>query len=176
MIYESCVILNPQLSDAELDALSEKLQGVLTAGGAEIREVARWGRRKLAFTINKSVDGFYVVLFYKLKKAGQTLVNFDRTCRYDDNVLRAMTLTVEEKKKGEPVNVLIPAPGYLADFSMKLRAQGPRRRSEGYDRGPRHAEPPRGPAPVGEAALAAEEEHAAVAAEAAPEEAGEEKE
>jgi small subunit ribosomal protein S6 len=146
-IYESCVILSPKLADPEIDATVDKLKDILVAGGAEIREVARWGRRKLAYLIEKFEDGFYVVLFYKLDKAGQTLVNFDRACKYDDNILRSMTLKLEEKKKGQPIKPLVPSPGYLAEFSMKLRPHAPRRRPDGDrgrygDRGPAREAPP----------------------------------
>lgn len=143
MIYESCIILSPQLTDPEIETLTEKLKGVIAAGGAEFKEFSRWGRRKLAYEIGKFTDGFFIVFFYKLPTPGQTLINLDRACKYDDNVLRCMTTTVEETKKGQPVKYMVPSPGYLSEFSMKLRPQGLRRRSEGYDRGPRHGDAPR---------------------------------
>ena len=117
------------------------------------------------FSLFKRSNGFYYILFYKLETPGDTLLNLQRTCKFDDNVFRLMTTKVPLKKKGEEIKPLVPAPGHLADFSMELRPQVPRRRHDG-PRGPRPSEsyPPRS-APT----RPAEATPAAPAAAAAPE-------
>ncbi len=144
--YEACVILNALLPEAETDALISKLQSQLVSGGAQVREVARWGKRRLAYRINKADEGFYVVYFFNLPSAGEVLGAFERVCKYDDNVLRCMILNVPVKKKKQEVPQIVPQPGWLSDFSMKLRPHFSRRRSEGYEREPRPVEP-EAPAP-----------------------------
>ncbi|MBI1784395.1 30S ribosomal protein S6 [Candidatus Sumerlaeota bacterium] len=154
--YEACVILNAQLPDAEIEALIEKLATQLTSGGAKIKETAKWGKRKLAYEIGKALDGYYVVYYFDLEKAGDTLTNFQRVCKYDDNVLREMIVNVPAKKKKHEVRQLVPSPGWLAEFSMKLRPHHSRRRD--FSRGPRggyedrgHGGPSQAPAPAPDA-------------------------
>lgn len=159
-IYESCLILSAQVPDSDIDALVEKLQKPLTDGGAEIRKTCRWGRRRLAYPINKQADGFYVVLFYDMKTPGEAIATFERNCRYSDNVLRVATIKVPKKIHGEEIKLLEPEPGYAADFNMAPRPRHARRREgEAFDRGRRPDRGPREEAPRGDAegAVATEE-------------------
>lgn len=135
--YEASVILNAQLPDDQIKTLTDKLQEQLTNGGANIIHVSKWGRRKLAAEIEKATEGYYVIFFFQIEKAGETLTTFERFCRYEDNVLRQMIVSVPMKRRGQNISQIVPEPGWMSDFNMRLRAQGPRRRSEGYDRGPR---------------------------------------
>ncbi len=161
MLYESCVILNAQLSEEDRTAQIEKLTEVLTSNGAEVTNVALWGRRILANPINKLNDGFYVIFHFRPGNPAEVLKAFDKSYRFDDNVLRVMTLKVPEMKKGVAITPMVPAPGQLADFTMKLRAQAPRRRPGGDMRrgggDPRRSYdgPPRDSAPSSEGASAA---------------------
>lgn len=141
--YEACVILNAQLNDAQITGLIDKMQESLTTGGATIKEVSKWGKRKLAYEINKMHEGYYVVFYFDLAKAGDTLTNFQRLCKYDENIMREMIINVPVKKKGREIRQIVPTPGWLAEFSMKLRPSAPRRRSD-FHRGPRpyHQGPP----------------------------------
>jgi small subunit ribosomal protein S6 len=138
--YETCVILNPNLDEPDLQTLVEKLKQQLIQGGAEVFDQSMWGLRKLAFDIGKFTDGYYVVFFYRLPQVGDTISDFNRTCRYDENVLRAMTIKAPVKKYGTEVQPLVPEPGFLAGFSMKLKPALPRRAG---DFGPRRGEPSR---------------------------------
>jgi small subunit ribosomal protein S6 len=159
-IYETCLILSAQVPDGEIDELVEKLQKPLLDGGAEIQKSCRWGRRRLAYPINKQADGFYVVFFYDLTTPGDVIATFERSCRYNDNVLRVVTIKVPKKIHGEEIQPLQPEPGFAADFNMAPRPRHARRREgEAFDRG-RRPGPPRGDAPrpdEGPAAVAAED-------------------
>lgn len=158
MIHEACVILNAQLTEEETTTQVEKLKQMLVSSGAEVLQVALWGRRKLAYEINKASEGYYVVIFFKLAKGGAALANFSRSCGYDDNVLRVMIIKSPEKLKKTEIKPLVPGPGYLADFSMKLRAMPPRRRSYYGDGPPRSSDAPAAVAEGGEGGDEAEPE------------------
>ena len=163
--YEMCVVLNAQLPDAGIDAFIDKAKGILDAGGGKILEVSRWGKRHLAYEIEKVTEGFYVIFFFNLDRPGETLKNLERLCKYDDGVLREVIFNVPTKKKGQEIKQIVPSPGWMSEFSMRLRPHAPRRR-EGYGRGPRsydsHREESHAPAPVAtEAPVAASEEPAA---------------
>lgn len=156
--YEAMVILNPIMSEDEINALIERLGGVLKNGGANMREIARWGKRKMAYEINKKTEGYYVIYYFTLDGGEEVLTTFERTCRYDEQVMRHMAVKVPTKKKGQEVAQLVPSPGYLADFKLESRSHA-RRRFE-HDRPSAPAAPfaPAAPAaepeaPVGEAAV-----------------------
>lgn len=182
-LYESCVILSPQIPEDQLDPTIEKLTAPLEAGGAQMQKTARWGKRKLAHPIGKNAYGFYVVFFYHLEVPGDTLENFERVCRFDETILREMTIKTVLKKKGTDIQPIVPGPGYLSDFEVRPRA-AMRRRSGGDFRRespgrppaarPAEAAPEAAPeAPAGEAAApeAAAAPAAAPAADAPSEEA-----
>ncbi|MEN6627837.1 MAG: 30S ribosomal protein S6 [Candidatus Sumerlaeia bacterium] len=146
--YEAMVILNAQMGDEEINAMIARLEGILNAGGATIREIARWGRRRLAYEIARKKDGYYVIFYFNLSGKGRELLDsFEKACRFDENVLRHMVITVPVKKRDREVAQLVPQPGYLADFRFEPRG-GMRRR---YEDRPAPAPAPAPAAPVAEA-------------------------
>lgn len=156
--YEALVILNPTLGEEETNALIERLAGVLQAGGASLKETARWGKRKLAYEIEKKSEGFYVIFYFTLDESqleGDVMGQFERTCRYDEQIMRHMVVKVPTKKRGQEIAQLVPSPGYLADFKLEPRAHSFRRRMD-YDRGPAPAPAQAPPVAAVEAAPEAE--------------------
>lgn len=129
--YEAMVILNAQMGDEDINAQVQRLEGILNAGGATIREIARWGRRRLAYEINRKKDGYYVIFYFNVSGVGRDLLEqFEKACRFDENVLRHMVITVPVKKRDREVAQLVPQPGYLADFRFEPRGGFSRRRYE----------------------------------------------
>ncbi|MCE5229073.1 30S ribosomal protein S6 [bacterium] len=166
--YEAMVILNAQMGDEDINAMVQRLEGILNGGGATIREIARWGRRRLAYEIARKKDGYYVIFYFNMTgKSRDTLDNFEKACRFDENVLRHMVITVPVKKRDREVAQLVPQPGYLADFRFEPRGGGMRRRYE--DR------PAPAPAAPVEAAPAEAAPSEAAPSEAAPAEPAPEK-
>ena len=166
--YEAMVILNPLMTEEETGALVARMAALLTEGGATLRETARWGRRRLAYPIDKKTEGYYVIFYFTHTAPGPVLGQFERLCRYEEQVLRHMVVRVPTKRRGQEVAQLVPAPGYMADFKLEPRAHAPRRRFDG----PRVGEPVEaggpgaaaGPAGVAVAAVASVAAVAAVAA------------
>ncbi|MDI6802076.1 MAG: 30S ribosomal protein S6 [Thermodesulfovibrionales bacterium] len=64
-IYEKMIILNPSLSDEELSSTIEKITNLITNTGGEILKVDNWGKKKLAYEINKQKTGIYVLFLFK---------------------------------------------------------------------------------------------------------------
>jgi hypothetical protein len=92
-----------------------------------MKNFSRWGRRKLGYPIEKMEDGFYIIFFFTLATPGDLLFRFERKCAYSEEILRVMTIKVPQRKKGIDIEPIVPSPGYLSEFSMKLRPQYPRR-------------------------------------------------
>ena len=60
--YEIMFIVRPDVEEADLDKLIEGFQKNVTDGGGEVKSVEKMGRRRLAYTVRKFNDGFYVLL------------------------------------------------------------------------------------------------------------------
>ena len=74
--YEIMFIVRPDVEEADLDKLIEGFHKNVTDGGGEIRSTEKMGRRRLAYTVRKFNDGFYVLLTIA---AEGKLISEDRT-------------------------------------------------------------------------------------------------
>ena len=59
--YETIFIINPNLSEEEIAGLVEKFKSLIASAG-EVENVDEWGKRKLAYPINKLNEGYYVLI------------------------------------------------------------------------------------------------------------------
>lgn len=88
--YETTFILQPELTDEGVQAVCERLEGVLEKAGAIKLFYDDMGRRRLAYPIKKFQKGQYLTLFYLDEgKAGPEV---ERALRLDDSVLRFLTV------------------------------------------------------------------------------------
>jgi len=105
-IYEGMYIVSTTLSDdARKKALDKILAGITDKGG-EIRKVHEWGRRKLAYSINKKREGYYYIIYFDL--ASSQIVSLWHEYHLHEDLLRFMTLQVEsvqEKLEFKPIKV-----------------------------------------------------------------------
>jgi len=67
--YELVVVMNPEIAEEEVAAAIERVTAAVSSRGGEIVEVAPWGRRKLAYPINRHLEGNYVVTQIRLDPA-----------------------------------------------------------------------------------------------------------
>ena len=64
--YELVVILSPELAEEDVPAAIDRLSQLIADRGGEVKDVDRWGRRKLAYPIKKHLEGNYLVTQVKL--------------------------------------------------------------------------------------------------------------
>ncbi len=60
--YELAYIADPDLDEQALLSLEEKVKGWIQAAGGEVVKIDRWGKRRLAYSIKKRVEGFYTIV------------------------------------------------------------------------------------------------------------------
>ncbi len=99
-IYETVVILDSLLPPKEIDEAVERFSQIITENGGTIRKVDKWGKRRLAYEIQKKQYGFYVAIEFEgegnIPKALQSEYNYTDpvlrylTYRYDKHQLKAM--------------------------------------------------------------------------------------
>lgn len=106
--YESMILLKSSLTDEEVNGMTEKLNSLIVRLGGQVTHVSSWGKKKLAYEINKEKKAIYLVFRFD---AGGTLVKeFERACRLDEQVIRVMTVAVDPQHGVPATATTSPAP------------------------------------------------------------------
>jgi len=92
--YETTFIVQPEISDEGCAEIAAKLDGVLEKHGARRVMLDDWGKRKLAYDIQKFQKGHYFVLSYL--DDGRASLDLERTLRLEESVLRFLTVKVDD--------------------------------------------------------------------------------
>jgi small subunit ribosomal protein S6 len=95
--YEIMFIVRPDVEEADLDKLIEGFSANVTNGGGEIKSVEKMGRRRLAYTVRKFNDGFYVLL--TIAAAGSLIAEIERRLRVSEQVIKFITVRMDEEEK-----------------------------------------------------------------------------
>lgn len=95
--YEIMFIVRPDVEEADLDKLIEGFQKNVTDGGGEIRSTEKMGRRRLAYTVRKFNDGFYVLL--TVLAPGSLITEIERRLRVSEPVIKFITVRIDEEEK-----------------------------------------------------------------------------
>jgi len=95
--YELMFIVNPDAGDEEVVKLSEGVQKIITGQGGSITKTEMMGKRQLAYEINHKKDGTYVLL--EVEGSGAEIAEVERRLRVNDQILRYMTVRVDEMRR-----------------------------------------------------------------------------
>lgn len=95
-LYEVGVILRADLSEEDNAALSEAIQGWIAQFGGTITAIDVWGRRRLAYPINRQRDGFYI--FYRAEMPPSAPAEIERNLRFTETVMRFIITRPPEPK------------------------------------------------------------------------------
>jgi len=96
-IYEELFIVKPDAPDEEVDAFIEQLRSQLTTAGATVDKLEKWGKRRLAYKVDKYREGAYVLVQFS---GGPDLVKeLERRLRVSDLVLKFITVRIDETLK-----------------------------------------------------------------------------
>ena len=90
--YESLFIVNVTKGDDAVEATVNKFVSLIEAN-AEIVDVAKWGKRRLAYAIDDMPEGYYVVVTFK--SAPELPGELDRLFNIDETVMRSMIIKLE---------------------------------------------------------------------------------
>ena len=88
--YEVMVILDPSLDERTVAPSLDTYLNVVRQDGGEIESVDVWGKRRLAYEINKNAEGIYAVIDLKAEPA--TVKELDRQLTLNESVLRTKVL------------------------------------------------------------------------------------
>jgi small subunit ribosomal protein S6 len=93
--YETTFITRSELSDDALKTIQEKLKGVVGQYAGELILTEDWGKKKLAYPIQKETRGHYTYMVYTGK--GDVVHEIERNLRLQDHVLRFLTVNLEKE-------------------------------------------------------------------------------
>jgi small subunit ribosomal protein S6 len=114
--YEIVLIIHPDQSD-QVPQMVDRYQKQVTSRGGQVHRFEDWGRRVLAYPINKIHKGHYVLL--NLECDNETLTELSNAFRYNDAVVRNLILVRDEA---------------ITDTSIMLKSKDDEERSDHSDK------------------------------------------
>nr|WP_294851635.1 30S ribosomal protein S6 [uncultured Sphingomonas sp.] len=131
-LYEHIFLARQDLAQAQVDALAENATNIITENGGKVVKTETWGLRNLAYKIAKNRKAHYVML--DVDAPPQALAELERQTGINEDIIRYMTIRVDELEKGPSV---VMRKGERSDRG----GRGERgERGERGDRGPRREE------------------------------------
>ncbi len=95
--YEVMYIVRPDVEEADLEKLTEGFIAVVTNGGGEATLLEKPNRRRLAYTVRKFNDGFYVLM--SISADGPLVAELERRMRVTEQVIKFITVRTDEENK-----------------------------------------------------------------------------
>ena len=96
-IYEELFIAKPDAPDEEVDAFIEQMKTTVSNAGGTVDKVEKWGKRKLAYKVDKYREGAYVL--FQFSAGPETVKEFERRLRVSDLVIKFLTVRIDETLK-----------------------------------------------------------------------------
>ena len=96
-IYEELFIIRPDAPDEEVDPFLEQMKAVVTDAGGTVDKVDKWGKRRLAYRVDKFREGAYVL--FQFSSGPETVKEFERRLRVSDLVIKFLTVRIDETLK-----------------------------------------------------------------------------
>lgn len=94
--YELTTVLHPDL-ETDLDAALKKVRGIVTDNGGKIVKEDNWGKKRLAYRINKEDFGVYV--YFDLELPAEAVAKVNATLNITDEALRFLLVSVDPKAR-----------------------------------------------------------------------------
>ena len=94
-LYETTFIVNASLDDTQVDSVIGRVQDVIVKNGGTANALNKWGRKRLAYSINKKTNGFYVNI--EFTAPAPLLASLERAFQLDEMILRFLTIQLDQK-------------------------------------------------------------------------------
>lgn len=95
-VYETILILGPNLDENAVDQAVGRVKGIISNHSGEILKSDNWGKKKLAYIIKKENRGHYVLLVFKAQPT--VISEFERFFKVTDQFLKSMTIKLNKKQ------------------------------------------------------------------------------
>lgn len=94
--YEIMIMFDTELDDAAIQGMLARVHEMVAAGKGQVVNLDRWGRRRLAYEINKKHEAYYVVL--EIVTEATNLDDVERFLRIADGAIRHKCLRLPDKE------------------------------------------------------------------------------
>lgn len=97
-LYETIVIARQEISHSQVESLTADFTAILEAQGGKLVSSEYWGLRTIAFRIKKNRKGHYTLM--NIDAPSAAVVELERNMRINEDILRFMTIRVDEHEDG----------------------------------------------------------------------------
>lgn len=99
--YENVFIARQDLTPAKVAELTDKYASVVESMGGKVSKRENWGLRNLAYKIQKNRKGYYTLM--NIEAPADAVIEMERLMRLDENLIRYLTIKVDELEEGPSV-------------------------------------------------------------------------
>ena len=96
-VYEVVFIVDPAAGDEDVTRLTDSLQHIITEQGGAVTKNETMGRRRLAYNIGRNTEGIFQL--FEVEGSGREIAELERRMRVNDQVLRYLTVRVDEDRR-----------------------------------------------------------------------------
>ncbi len=132
--YESVYIARPDISTAQVDALTENLTSIVGENGGTVTKNEYWGLKNLAYRIKKNRKGHYTLM--NIDAPAAAIGELERNMRINEDVLRYMTIRVDELDENPSIMLTSRGPRDSRDRDRGRDRDRDRGRDRDHDRKP----------------------------------------
>ena len=96
-VYEVVFIIDPSTGEEDVTRLTDNLQNIITEQGGTVTKNETMGRRHLAYRIGRHTEGVFHL--FEVEGSGKEIAELERRMRVNDQVLRYLTVRVDEDRQ-----------------------------------------------------------------------------
>ena len=100
-LYEHVFLARQDVSSQQVEALVDQFKGVLESNGGSVGRVENWGLKSLSYRMNKNRKAHYTLM--DINAPAAAVQEMERQMRINEDVLRYMTIRVDEHEEGPSV-------------------------------------------------------------------------
>lgn len=93
--YESVIIFNAALEDEQIKAAIARTEEAIITNGGEITEKEDWGRKRLAYVIQKAKSGYYFIV--RFTAPPESISKIERFYFLEETIIRFLTVRLDQK-------------------------------------------------------------------------------
>lgn len=94
-VYESAILINAALEDNQIENVINRVREFITTNGGQIRDFENWGRKRLAYPVEKSKIGYYAI--FRFDAPGSIVSKLERFYNLDEHILRYLTIKLSKE-------------------------------------------------------------------------------
>jgi len=92
--YESIFVAAPTLTEEQADELVKYFEGIIAEQGGELLKTDHWGRKKLAYEVQKFSEGYYTL--FEIAAESKLIAELERRYRNHENVIKYLSIRTDE--------------------------------------------------------------------------------